>query len=223
MSNWGALAAAPAAPFSQPEEDAKLAAWLDARAGKLTASRMNDAMSFLKDGRPSVKRSDYMRELLSERLTGYSTRHYVNAAMEWGLQTEPEAKLAYQELTGKKLLPAEFIEHPTIANLGATPDGFVDSEGLLEVKAPTTTTFIEWKLKGGVPEEHVAQMTTQVLCTGRKWVDFFGYDPRIREVKKRYILHRFEPSQQQLDMIAEHAMRFLSELDELWERFITAA
>lgn len=219
---WSTNALPAAEAFTPAEEDAKLAAWLDARCGKLTASRMKDAMDFNKNGNPSVKRSDYMRELLAERLTNATTRHFVNAAMEWGLQTEPEAKLVYEEMTGNKLLPADFVEHSTIENFGATPDGFVGS-GLLEVKCPTTGTFISWRLAGGIPEEHKPQMLAQILCTGRQWVDFFAYDPRIKDKKLNRILRRFEPTQVELDNVSEHAIRFLDELDALFDQFVNAA
>ena len=211
-----------AQPFAQAEQDAALAAWLDARCGKLTASRMKDAMDFLKNGNPSAKRSDYMRELLAERLTGASMRHFVTAAMEWGTQTEPEAKLMYEEHAKVKLHPADFLEHKTIENFGATPDGFIGSDGLLECKCPTTGTFIEWRLAGVVPEEHKPQMIAQVLCTGRQWVDFFAYDPRIKDAKLNRFLRRYEPTRDELAKVEDHAVRFLDELDRLWEAFVTA-
>lgn len=219
---WASNALPAAEAFSAAEDDAKLAAWLDSRCGKLTASRMKDAMDFLKNGNPSVKRSDYMRELLAERLTGASMRHFVNAAMEWGIQTEPEAKLVYEEVAKVKLLPADFCEHRSIENFGATPDGFIGSDGLLEVKCPTTGTFIEWRLKGGVPDEHKPQMIAQCLCTGRKWVDFFAYDPRIKDKKLNRILRRFEPTLEELGRVEEAAVQFLSELDNLFDAFVNA-
>lgn len=210
-------------PFTENEDDAKLAAWLDSRCGKLTGSRMKDAMDFNKNGNPSVKRSDYMRELLAERLTGSTMRHFVTAPMQWGIETEPEAKLVYEEVTGHKLHPADFVEHKTIENFGATPDGFIGHEGLLEVKCPTTGTFIEWRLAGGIPNEHKPQMVAQILCTGRRWVDFFAYDPRIKDQKLNRILRRFEPTLEERGRVEEAAVKFLTELDELFDAFVNAA
>ena len=131
-----------------------LANWLRARAGKLTASRMRDAMDFLKNGQPSAKRSQLMRELLAERLTGDSVRHFVTDAMAWGLEREAEAKAAYEAETGVIVGEAGFYDHPRIDNLGATPDGLVPS-GLIETKCPTTPTFVEWRMAGGVDRKSV--------------------------------------------------------------------
>jgi hypothetical protein len=204
-----------------PERQAALAQWLDERCGCLTASRMKDAMNYLKNGSPSQKRMDYMRDLLAERLTGISTRHYVTPAMQWGLDTEAEAKLVYSRLTGHKLGPAEYVPHPTIPNCGATPDSILrDQPGLLEIKCPLTTTFVEWKMTGGVPEEHIAQMTLQAMCTQRPWVDFFAFDPRIKDEKLRHILIRFTPTADQIAKVEAEAIRFLDELDEMFNQFV---
>jgi predicted phage-related endonuclease len=211
-----------AEPLSAAEDNAERAAWLAARAGKLTASRMKDAIDFKRDGSSSVKRADYLRELLAERLTGHTMRHYVTTAMEWGTITEPEAKLVYAKVTGAKLLPAEFIEHAAIVNFGATPDAFVGADGLLECKCPTTGTFIDWMLAGVVPDEHRPQMLAQLACTGRKWVDFFAFDPRVKDEKRRYLLRRFEPAPAEIAKIEELAMRFCDELDALFDAFVTA-
>jgi predicted phage-related endonuclease len=215
--------AVPPEPLSPAEDGAERAQWLASRAGRLTGSRMADAMSFNKDGRPSIKRSDYMRDLLAERLTGLTTRHYVTPAMQWGIDHEAEAKLVYASVTGHKILPQEFMEHPAIENFGATADGFINpGNGLLECKCPTTGTFIEWKLAGVVPEQYKPQMIVEAICAQRSWVDFFAYDPRIKEEKKRYLLLRFEPTAEQIAIVEKAANEFLAELDQLWERFITS-
>ena len=207
----------------QAQTDPERAAFLAARCGKLTASRMNDAMDFLKNGNPSKKRTDYMKDILAERLTGLSAWHYVNPAMQWGIDTEKEAIEAYQRLRDRTVLRGEVIDHQTIENFAATPDGFIaGNEGLLEVKCPTTTTFIDWYIAGVIPEEHHNQMLAQLACTGRRWVDFFAYDPRIKEEKKRYILLRFEPEKSEIMRIEAAAEKFLEEVDQMWEAFVTS-
>jgi predicted phage-related endonuclease len=203
-------------------DDAERAAWLAQRCGKLTASRMRDAISFKKDGTPTVDRANYMRELLAERLTGITARHYMTPAMEWGAQIEPEAKLAYMHETGIRLEPSTFYDHPMIDMCGATPDAEIADGGLAEIKCPTTPTFISWTLAGVVPPEHYPQMLLQLACTGRKWVEFVAYDPRIQDEKRRLFIRRFKPEPDAIALIEAQATQFLAEVDVLWEQFTCA-
>lgn len=207
----------------EAETSPERAAFLAARCGKLTGSRMKDAMDFLKNGQPSAKRKDYMKDIIAERLTGLNAWHYVNPAMEFGSATEPEAKAVYEKLTGFKVLPGEVIDHPRIDAFAATPDGFIEHpRRLLEIKCPTTTTFMDWKIAGVIPEEHKPQMLAQLACTGHEQVDFFAYDPRIKEEKKRHLLLTWHPEPAEIKAIEDAAEQFLDEVHAMWEAFITA-
>ena len=197
------------------------AAWLSARAGKLTASRMNDAMAFLKNGEPAAARTQYMRELLAERLTGLSVSHVVTDPMLWGAEHEDEAVDLFVERTGRVVHLSRFYEHATIENFGATPDRELD-EGLLEVKCPTTATFIEWTIAGVVPEKHKAQMTAQLLCADRAWCGFIAYDPRVRDPKLQLFMRKFEPAAEERAKVLAAAVGFLDELDQMFDKFVTS-
>ena len=125
------------------------AAWLNARAGKLTASRMADAMAFLKNGQPAGARIKLLHELLAERLTGESVRHVVTDAMLWGMEHEDEAVDYFVARYSRTVRRSRFYEHPTIENFGATPDREIGDDGLIEVKCPTTTRYLEWVIEIG--------------------------------------------------------------------------
>jgi exodeoxyribonuclease (lambda-induced) len=198
------------------------AAWLSARAGKLTASRMADAMSYLKNGSPTAARTKLMHELLAERLTGSSVPHVVTDAMQHGLDFEDEAVDVFVERYGRNVHLSRFYDHPTIENFGATPDRELD-DGLLEIKCPTTVRFLEWSLAGIVPMEHRPQMTAQLACTGRKWCGFIAYDPRIKDESKRLFMRKFEPTAEDLAAVEAAAIAFLTELDIMFDQFVTAA
>lgn len=199
------------------------AAWLAQRAGKLTASRMCDAMAFLKNGEPAAVRTKLMHELLAERLTDYSVPHVVTEPMQHGLEYEDEAVDVFVERFPKyRVSPSHFYEHPTIENFGATPDRECD-DGLLEVKCPTTAKYLQWVINGVVPEEHKPQMCAQLLCSGKSWVGFLAYDPRIREEGKRLFMRKYVPSQEELDKVERAAKLFLDELDCLFNEFVLAA
>ena len=199
------------------------AAWLAERAGKLTASRMCDAMDFLRNGEPSKARTKYLRELLAERLTGYSVPHHVNDAMEHGLEYEDEAVDVFVERYPQyDVRPSRLYLHPRIDNFGATPDREVGADGLLEVKCPTSTTFLEWVLGGAVPERHKPQMCAQLLCTGRAWVGFIAYDPRIKDERRRLFMRKYQPSADELRKVEDAAVLFLDELDAMFNEFVLA-
>ncbi len=200
----------------------QLAAFLTARCGKLTASAMPRALATLKGGAWAKSRADLIRDILAERLTGESIRHYVNPAMQWGTDTEPEGKNAYEAETGRFIAPCGTYDHPSIDMFAATPDGLLEADGLYELKCPTTPKFIEWVMGGVVPDEHKPQMLAQLACTGRKWVEFCAYDPRVKKRSPLFI-RRFEPAPEEVAKLEKAAEVFLIEVEQAWELLTTAA
>jgi predicted phage-related endonuclease len=162
-----------------------------------------------------------MMELLAERVTGFAAEHFVTPAMQWGLDHEAEAWEQYEEQSGTLVSGSGLFMHPTIPFCGATPDRLIGQDGLGESKCPTTTTHINWTLNGVVPEEYKPQMLLQLACTGRKWVDFVSFDPRVPEPQQLFV-RRFEPSQAEIAAAEKLAKEFLDELEAMFERFTTA-
>src|SRR5678816_1950032 len=152
--------------------------WYAQRLGKATASRIADVVARTKTG-PAASRMNYAAELVVERLIGTPAPNYVNGAMQWGTDHEAEALALYAEWQGVLVQPAEFVDHPEIVWSGASPDGYVDDDGLVEVKCPNTATHIETLLGGAIAGGHVVQMQWQMACTGRAWCDYVSYDPRL--------------------------------------------
>ena len=181
---------------------------------------MADAMDVLKNGQPSAKRTQYMRELLAERLTGQSMPHYVNEAMLWGTEHEDEAVDVFVERTGRSVRLSRFYEHPVIANFGATPDREID-DGLLEVKCPTTATFVDWTISGQIPDMYKKQMTAQLLCANKPWCGFLAYDPRIKNERKQLFMRKFVPTAEESYAVLAAAVGFLDELDQMFDAFVS--
>lgn len=152
--------------------------WKADRAGKATASRIADVMAKTKSG-PAASRANYLAQLVAERLTGEPSEGFVSAAMAHGTATEPEARNAYAFATDNDVVQVGFIPHPTIEWSGASPDGIIGDDGLVEIKCPNTATHIETLLGDGIDRKYVLQMQWQMACTGRKWCDFVSYDPRL--------------------------------------------
>lgn len=194
-------------------------AWFNARTGKITASRMRSAMKRLKNGEDAAERKNLKIEILAERMTGDIIEKFVNAAMQWGIEQEGAAKTAYEAATGRIVTDVGFIDHPEIEWCGASPDGFVN-DGLIEIKCPTTSTHLSWVIDGGIPEEHIAQMTLQCAVTKRKWCDFVSYDPRVAQAQQLFV-RRFYPTDEQIETVEREARLFLQEVEGLFQLITT--
>jgi putative phage-type endonuclease len=153
-------------------------AWEKSRLGKVTASRMSDVIKRTKAGWSEYRRR-YMIELLAERFTGMRADPYMSGPMLWGLETEPQARAAYEAHQGVKVEKVGFVDHPVIPMTGASPDGLVLEDGLVEIKCPETRTHVGYLIERAAPEQYVAQMQWQMACTERKWCDFVSFDPRM--------------------------------------------
>ena len=151
--------------------------WFSQRLGKVTASRVADVIAKTKTG-ASASRDNYATQLILERLTNKQAEFYSNAAMQWGTETEPMARQAYELKRGVFVDEVGFIDHPTIEMSGASPDGLVGKNGLVEIKCPESKTHMEYLLSGKAPAKYIPQMMWQMACTGREWCDFVSFDPR---------------------------------------------
>jgi len=186
--------------------------WFAARLGKVTASRVADIIAKTKSGY-STSRANYMAELVCERLTGRQGDFFQNAAMAWGTNTEPMARAAYEALEGMLVEETGFVSHATIEMAGASPDGLVGDDGLIECKCPMTATHLETLLGKSVPSKYVAQMQWQMACTGRKWCDFVSFDPRMPEHMQLFV-KRLERDEDYIIELEREVEKFLSELEE---------
>jgi len=182
---------------------------------------MADAIAFLKGGKEAEARKKYKIELIAERMTDTMVSRFVNDAMAWGLEQEPYARARYEELTGELVIPCGFALHSEIQFFGASPDGLIGEDGLIEIKCPTSETYTGWFIGGGVPEQHKPQMLAQLAVTGRKYVDFFAFDPRVKVEAHQSFLRRFEPAEEDIAAVEEAARKFLAEVDALFEKVIS--
>lgn len=189
------------------------AAWAKARLGRLTASRVSDALARIKVGW-STSRANYAAELVAERLTGVAGDRFVSGPMQWGLDCEAQARRAYEFYNDVTMAPAAFVIHPRLEWAGASPDGFIGDDGLWECKCPNTNTHIKTLRAGTIPSEYVQQMQWQLCCTGRKWVDFTSFDPRLPE-EMRLFVRRLERDDKAIAALEADVEVFLAEVDAL--------
>jgi len=185
--------------------------WHSARLGKATASRVADIVARTKSGY-STSRANYAAQLVCERLTGVAAEPFVNAAMQWGSEKEPEAQRLYEFEHDAEVVKVGFIDHPRIAMSGASPDGFIGDAGLVEVKCPITSTHIETVLGRSVPGKYLAQMQWQMAVTGRQWCDFVSYDPRL-PLHLRLFVRRVHRDDALIGELEGEVAGFLAEID----------
>ena len=196
--------------------------WLQARCGFPTGSgfkhlmaRKKPTAAQAKAGEPgdhTAARETYLWEKVAERISGTPVQHYVNAAMQWGIDQEPVALAAYEAKTGYSVAPMGFVRHATLAT-GCSPDGIVDMEGLLEIKCPNTTTHLQTVLNG-MDSDHMAQLQGGMWLCNLKWADFVSFDPRLPEPYRLYIQRVPRDNEYILRLEAE-VIGFLSDIDAI--------
>ena len=191
--------------------------WFEARLGKVTASRIGDLATRTRTGW-AASRAAYLNQLVGERLTGVSADAYVSPAMQWGIEHEAEARRAYQFRQDVEVSEVGFIEHPLLSMSGASPDGYVVADGLVEIKCPNTATHIGCLIDNAVPDRHQLQMLRQLACTGRNWCDYVSYDPRLPEALRLWV-QRVDRDDTRVGELEAMVAEFLEEVDAI-SRFL---
>ncbi len=186
--------------------------WMKARLGKCTGSRIDDVTAELKSGGWGASRDKYKGQLVAQRLTGIISESYTNADMQHGIDTEPEARIAYSFYTGREVKQVGFIDHPKVPMSGASPDGLVVVNGVLEIKCPSTHTHIETLLSGKIEGRYIKQMMWEMAVTDSSWADFVSYDNRMPE-EMRLFVKRIQRDDKMIAKLTEQVTVFLSEVD----------
>lgn len=185
--------------------------WKLARCGSLGASRIADATAKIKSGY-GASRANLMAELLTERLTGVPTEGFTNAAMQWGIDHEDEARTAYEFRADVTVVPVGLIRHMNIKGTHASPDGLVGDNGLVEIKCPQTATHLETLLGAPPADKYIKQMQWQMACAECAWCDFVSFDPRLPEEMRLHIA-RVKRDDKLIDDLSNEVISFLAELD----------
>jgi len=193
--------------------DQRTPEWFAQRCGKVTASRVADICGKTKSGYSST-RASYMAELLAERLSGTPTQKFQSQAMMWGTEYEDEARSEYEKRTGCLVEGIGFVPHPSLQWAGASPDGLVGKNGLIEIKCPNTSTHLATLEDNEIPSKYVFQIFWQMECMGadRQWCDFISYDPRLPE-NLRLFVKRIDRDDNRITEIRNEVILFLDEIE----------
>jgi putative phage-type endonuclease len=177
--------------------------WKTLRLGKITASRVSQVMG--------KSRQNFLAIIAAERISKQA-ESFTNAAMQWGIDTEPFAREAYEARNGVKVVQVGFCLHPTIKDAGASPDGLVGDDGLIEIKCPNTSTHVGTLIDQKAPTKYIPQIQFQLACTGRQWCDFVSFDPRIEQ---SFFQIRVERDSEYIEKMEKEVSEFLEEVDRL--------
>lgn len=188
--------------------------WHKARAGSASGSRFKDIMPG-KSKKYLKAREDYMFDIMAERLTGEPIYKNIGSYGQWGKDIEYYARIAYEAATGFIVKEAEFIPHPTIDNVGVSPDGLITAAGGVEIKSRVSIadhlrTFITKE----IPKEHTPQVQGNIWVTDRNWWDFVSYNPYF-PVEMRLVIVRVERDNDYIASLTKEVIKFLSEVDDL--------
>jgi len=189
--------------------------WLRARLGVATASRAADALSVLKSGAPAKARMDYAMELAFERVAGQPLDRAVTVAMNRGSELEPDARAAYEARTGILVDQMGFALHDTL-QAGASPDGLIGSDGLLEIKCPFGQDRIARIWATNDVSDYVAQVEWQMWILGRQWCDVAIYDPRLSHAGMELLIvrhHMTATAAQELDAKVPEFLALVTDIE----------
>ena len=197
-------------------------AWFAARCGCLTASAVSKILPSIRELKSGEIKKTYgearetlLNVLVAERMSGNAKESFVSEAMQWGIDHEDEARARYAIETGELVDLVGFIKHPNVQWLGASPDGLVGNDGLIEIKCPAPHTHVEYLRlirRGIVPDDYKPQMLLQLVVTGRQWCDFITYDPRNKQ--RPFACIRYAPTTDERVNMLDECMKFLVEVGE---------
>jgi putative phage-type endonuclease len=188
--------------------------WLASRAGRVTASMISAVL--MKPETAGFR--DYQAQLVAEILTGKPQgSSFTNEHMQFGTETEPLARSAYEAETGFSVDEVGLCIHPTIDRAGASPDGLVSNSGLVEIKCPKVATHLANLIAGVVPAGYKNQMMWQMACTGKAWCDFVSFRPDLPENLQLFVV-QYKRDDVKIAELETAVVSFLAGVDQMIEK-----
>ena len=186
--------------------------WLNMRLGLITCSEIKTISA---DGAGAQA---YINGLAYERITGESSAVFSgNLWTERGHELEPVAREAYERKTGFKVEQVSFIKN---LGFGYSPDGLVDDNGLIEIKAKQPKDQIALLRSGDIPKEHLDQLDGGLLCSNREWIDFVAYCPNLPIfIKRVYAKDRIQQIEKLNELIAKYNVQIEDVANQISEMY----
>lgn len=198
--------------------------WKAARKGCITGSRFKDARDRLADkpekvdkktgevtpaqrGAPSAKQLGYAMDTARERVGGTVPPTYQNQAMKFGSEQEPEARIAYESLTGNLVQEVGFIT-TNDGLFGLSPDGLIDDDGVLEIKTMVSSATLFQAVADGDISEYIDQCNGYLWLFGRKWVDLVLWCPDLEPLGLQMTIHRITRDESAIEALEADLVSF---------------
>jgi len=163
--------------------------WLEDRKGKLTAS---NAQAISANGKGL---ETYVYTLLSEKYSSNNEK-YTNEDMERGNELEAMARKLYELEKDVEIKEVGFIEMDEFS--GASPDGLIGEDGLVEIKSPNDKNHFFIVSTEKIETKYIWQMQMQMLVTDRKWCDFVSFNPNF---EKELVIIRVERDEKKIEKL----------------------
>ncbi|WP_183229278.1 lambda exonuclease family protein, partial [Bartonella callosciuri] len=160
------------------------AEWKKARNGLITASLFEMVMARKKQGQKTSKYHAVMMKLAGERITGETVDEGTTLSMRRGTELEPTARKLYRTLTNTEPECIGFVLADDRMK-GFSPDAFIGTNGLLEIKTKKPEILIPHFIQKSFPQEHKAQCQGGLWIAQREWVDLMLYWPGMPPLIKR--------------------------------------
>ncbi len=143
--------------------------WIEPRLGMITASKMSEVKS------SGAGRLTYMRKLIGEKLTGKPAKGYSGKWTEYGHEYEPQALACHELEQGLTIRRVGFVEFSS--DLGFSPDGLIDDDGMVEAKCRSPHVQIETIECGKPPPDVKWQIQFSLWGLGLNWCDYVSFSP----------------------------------------------
>ena len=145
--------------------------WFAARLGVITASNFHTLMG------KGITRDNILLDKAAEILTGVVCQYSMlnSKDIQRGHDLEPDARSAYELLSGNTVNEIGFASLD--AYVGASPDGLIGDDGLIEIKCPRQKGFLEVVIGGAkkIKQIYRTQIQFQLYVLERQWCDFCVY------------------------------------------------
>lgn len=183
---------------------------------KLRASKFTGSDFYIVMGKKGITRSNLILKKACERINGYIEEEtYTNKDIQRGIELEPKARLLYEIKTNNKVEEIAFCELDDFT--GCSPDGLVGDDGIIEIKSPKDTIYLDRCITGEIPQEYMIQMQFNMYVLDRKWCDFVNYNENFKD--KPILIQRVERNEEIIEEIKAKLEEAKQEVQDIIEKF----